>query len=132
MKIQRNLYPAMPDINVIPLVDVVLVLLIIFMITAPMLQHGMNVDLPESQAELKVDDAKQQIIITVDEQGQVFINQNAITVADLPVRLQGLKQLGQEYDVIIEGDRKVNYGAVVAVMDILQTEGFFNIGLVTQ
>ncbi|MBB5022568.1 protein TolR [Desulfurispira natronophila] len=132
MKIHSDVYKPMSDINVIPLVDVVLVLLIIFMITAPMLQHGMHVDLPESQAELEVDDEREQLILTVDEHGQIFINRNAISLEDLPDRLEGLQQLGQAYDVIVEGDRHVDYGAVVSVMDVLQAAGFYNIGLVTQ
>ncbi|WP_027390701.1 ExbD/TolR family protein [Chrysiogenes arsenatis] len=133
MKLRRDFYQPMAEINIIPLVDIVLVLLIIFMVTAPLLQHGITVELPESQASLKLDEQKTQVVVTVNHQGKIAINDVTMDIATFRQRLKGLVAIPDKtYEVVIEGDRRVDYGAIVAVMDAVKGEGITSIGLVTK
>lgn len=132
---------ALADINVVPYIDVMLVLLIIFMITAPLLTQGVNVHVPEAQA--KVIDAPDQkpMIISVDEQGNYYLNISStptvpMSPKQLAVRVAAQLQLSQnqhqQQAVYVKGDQHVDYGKVVAAMVMLQQAGVSNIGLVTE
>ena len=120
------------EINVTPLVDVILVLLIIFMITAPLLLSGIQVQIPASQAGSLPTQPAQPLVITIDKKGQIFMDQQALPLLELkrrlPAWLAGLK--GQE--VYLRADEGVPYGSVVRVLDVLDDAGAEAIGLVTR
>ncbi|MDD5759733.1 MAG: protein TolR [Desulfobulbaceae bacterium] len=120
------------DINVTPLVDVMLVLLIIFMVTAPMMTQGVDVDLPQTTSKpLKQDDKP--IIITIDPQGGIFFNQ---IQGDRKILQQQLAELasskGTELPIFLRADKQVSYGIVAQVMADIKDAGFLKLGMVTQ
>ncbi len=130
----------MSEINVVPYIDVMLVLLVIFMITAPILTQGVTVDLPKAAAEtLKASD-KEPIIVSVDKDGLYFLNLSA--TPDVPMDAEALKirvaaemvlarQAGQALNVLVKGDQGVPYGKVVAAMGLLKQAGAEQVGLLT-
>lgn len=140
MRNNRKARRVVSEINVVPYIDVMLVLLVIFMITAPLLTQGINVKLPQSQA--KTIEAKQEpIIVSVDSQGQYYLNVSKNPTAaingqelmtDVAAYLQIAKQNNQERPVYVKGDREVNYGKVVEAMALLQMAGADHVGLITQ
>ena len=118
------------EINVTPLVDVMLVLLIVFMIAAPLLSVGVPIELPKTDA--KALPAQQEpITITVDFEGGVFIQDEEISLDDLATRLIAVSTNGYEERIYLRGDRDTDYGEVMKVMARINTAGFTNIGLVT-
>ena len=124
---------AMSEINVTPLVDVMLVLLIIFMVTAPMLTAGVPIDLPDSRAEALKSDAKA-ITVSMDGEGRVFLDDQELAPGELSDRLAGLAPQGAGEKprlVTLRADRSLDYGRVVAVMGALNAAGFKSISLVT-
>ena len=127
----RNRSAPMAEINVTPLVDVMLVLLIIFMVTAPLLVTGVPIDLPDSKAKaLKSDDTP--IQISIDARGQVFIDQQRITAAALPARLAALREARQDdARVYVRGDRGLDYGRVMEVVGDVSAAGFRKVALVS-
>lgn len=118
------------EINVTPFVDVMLVLLIIFMVAAPLLTVGVPIDLPESQAKPLNSDT-QPITISVREGGQVFLADNEISVADLIPKLQAIAKNGYEERLYVRGDKATDYGTVMRIMGALNAAGYKKIGLVT-
>ncbi len=120
----------MSEINVTPFVDVMLVLLIIFMVAAPLLTVGVPIDLPESQAKPLNSDT-QPITISVREGGQVFLADNEIAVADLIPKLQAIAENGYEERLYVRGDKATDYGTVMRIMGALNAAGYRKIGLVT-
>ena len=128
-KPRRSLYSPLAEINVTPLVDVMLVLLIVFMITAPMLAAGMRVDLPQAKSAQPVD-PKEPIIITVQKDGRSFLGRDEIPSGQIVQALRA--KLGHERDraIHLRGDREVIYGEVIAVMDQLAAGGFVKIALI--
>ncbi len=124
---------AMSEINVTPLVDVMLVLLIIFMVTAPMLTAGVPIDLPDSRAEALKTDQKA-ITVSMDGEGRVFLDDQELAPGELSDRLAGLATAGPGGKaplVTLRADRSLDYGRVVAVMGALNAAGFKSISLVT-
>ena len=118
------------EINVTPLVDVMLVLLIVFMIAAPLLSVGVPIELPKTDA--KALPAQQEpITITVDFEGGVFIQDEEISLDDLATRLIAVSANGYEERIYLRGDRDTDYGEVMKVMARINTAGFTNIGPVT-
>ena len=118
------------EINVTPLVDVMLVLLIVFMIAAPLLSVGVPIELPKTDA--KALPAQQEpITITVDFEGAVFNQDEEISLDDLATRLIAVSTNGYEERIYLRGDRDTDYGEVMKVMARINTAGFTNIGLVT-
>ena len=118
------------EINVTPMVDVMLVLLIIFMVAAPLMTVGVPIDLPETQAKaLNVD--TQPITISVDNTGGIFIQETPIGIEELVPKLQAIAQQGYEERIFVRGDKKADYGTVIAVMARISSAGFKNLGLVS-
>ena len=123
---------VLADINVTPLVDVMLVLLIIFMIAAPMLHQGIEVALPRAQAKnlpLKVEDP---IVLSINRDGLVYLRETPVPNADLVDRLKAQLQARPDDTVFLKGDRDAPYGRVVDVLDILQRGGIQHVGMVTE
>ena len=128
------------DINVVPYIDVMLVLLVIFMITTPLLSQGVKVDLPQAQAQTLSGSQQQPIIVTVNSKGQYFLNiandpQQAIAPQALATRvaaeLQIARQAHEKRLVLVKGDKEVDYGKVVQAMVLLQHAGAGTVGLMT-
>lgn len=121
----------MAQINVTPLVDVMLVLLIIFMITAPMLQEGIDVNVPEVEATA-LSTKDEPITITITKSGDIFINKNKITLSTLPDKLKKIYQRKKDRIVLIRADKDVAYGFVIKTMSEIKKAGINRIGMVTE
>jgi biopolymer transport protein TolR len=120
---------SLSEINVTSLVDVTLVLLIIFMITSPLMQMGLQVNLP--QAEAKAIETKGSLTVTVKKDGTVAVDDKVVSLSALPAELERAREAGK-FGVLIRGDKEVPYGAVVKVLDSTRRSGFQNVGLVTE
>ena len=126
--------PVMAEINVTPMVDVMLVLLIIFMVSAPLLTVGVPIDLPQSQAK-SLDQDKEPLTISVNTKGEIFLQNSQIAVEELVPKLQAIAQArgsNGEERIFVRGDRKVDYGTVMRVMGRLSAAGFRRVALVTE
>src|SRR3982750_3747618 len=125
--------PVMSEINVTPMVDVMLVLLIIFMVSAPLLTVGVPLDLPQTQAK-SPDQDKEPLTVSVNTKGQVFLQNSEIKIDELVPKLQAITQARGGFDerVYVRGDRKVDYGTVMRVMGRLSQAGFRRVALVTE
>jgi biopolymer transport protein TolR len=123
----------MSEINVTPLVDVMLVLLIIFMVSAPLLSVGVPIDLPQTQAK-GMDQDREPLTVSVNTEGQVFLQNSEIKLDELVPKLQAITQArgGLDERVYVRGDRKVDYGTVMKVMGRLSVAGFRRVALVTE
>ena len=121
---------AMAEINVTPFVDVMLVLLIVFMVTAPLLTVGVPVDLPKTRAPALGQD-REPLSITVRKDGTVFLQKEQIPEAALVDKLTAIAANGYDQRIFVRGDDQVNYGKVMEVMGLLASAGFTHIGLVT-
>lgn len=119
------------EINVTPFVDVMLVLLIVFMITAPLLTTGVPVDLPKTQARA-IKGESEPLVITIDNSGRVFLQDAEIRENQLLSRLAGLAQEDDKRRVYVRGDRMVNYGKIMGVMGAINAAGFVHVALVTE
>ena len=120
----------MAEINVTPFVDVMLVLLIIFMVTAPLLTAGVPIQLPDSRANA-LPQEQQQVSISIDSEGYVYIDDNQVAVGELPQALEGIPRTGEGPDITLRADRALDYGRVMAVMGELNRAGLNRISLVT-
>lgn len=120
----------MSDINVVPLVDVVLVLLVIFMITAPMLTRGIDIDLPKSSANTIK--PSQRVIVTVEKDETVFVDKEKVPLNRLLERLERVKAQSPDMTIYLRGDKNVPYGIVVQVMDMIKKVGIEKLGMVTE
>lgn len=129
----------MADINVIPFIDVMLVVLVIFMITTPLLTQGVKVDLPKTQAKALNEEQKEPLIVTVDSAGNFYLNLAekpnqpipAVTLSTI-VANQLAKTKTLDRPVLVRGDKNVNYGKVMEAMVLLQQAGAKKVGLITQ
>jgi biopolymer transport protein TolR len=124
--------PVLADINVTPLVDVMLVLLIIFMIAAPMLHQGIAVALPQAKAERLPLPAEGPLILSINRDGVVYLGDTPVHLSQLADRLLPLVRARGEEAVYLKGDREVPYGKVVEVLDLLRQAGVANVGMVTE
>jgi biopolymer transport protein ExbD/biopolymer transport protein TolR len=124
----RTLYEPLADINVTPLVDVMLVLLIVFMITAPMLAAGMNVELPKAAAAQPLE-PKQPVIVTVSKDGKIFVGKDEVARDQLVAALRASVDGNRDRVVHVRGDRDARYGDIIAVMDQLASGGFGKVAL---
>ncbi len=125
--------PVMAEINVTPMVDVMLVLLIIFMVSAPLLTVGVPIDLPQTQAK-SLDQDKEPLTVSVNTKGEVYLQNSEIKIDDLVPKLQAITQArgGNDERIYVRGDRKVDYGTVMRVMGRLSAAGFRRVALVTE
>jgi biopolymer transport protein TolR len=119
----------MSEINVTPFVDVMLVLLIVFMVSAPLLTSGVPVDLPEAEAKPLAME-KEPITITVDPEGRVFLQEDEIVVDDIVDKLNAITTAGLDERIYVRGDRTASYGTIMRVMGIINSAGYRHIGLV--
>src|SRR6516165_12801369 len=124
---------VMAEINVTPMVDVMLVLLIIFMVSAPLLTVGVPLDLPQTQAK-SLDQQKDPLTLSVNLKGQVFLNDTEIPMDDLVAKLKAITDArgGLDERIFVRGDKKVDYGTVMKVMGRLSAAGFRRVALVTE
>ena len=120
------------EINVTPLVDVMLVLLIIFMITAPMMTQGLNVDLPETTDKALVQKDKEPIVVTVDKDKNISLGKISVTLALLKDQLSKESEETKKNPIFLNADKNVAYGTVVDVMDAIKKAGFDKLGMVTK
>ena len=125
--------PVMAEINVTPMVDVMLVLLIIFMVSAPLLTVGVPLDLPQTQAK-SLDQDKNPLTLSVNLKGQVFLNDTEIKLDELVPKLKAITdaRAGLDERIFVRGDKKVDYGTVMKVMGRLSAAGFRKVALVTE
>ena len=128
---RRGRRPAlMSEINVTPFVDVMLVLLIIFMVSAPLLTVGVPIDLPDTQAKAMNADT-QPITVSVNNEGKVFLQETEVPIEEVVPKLQAIAKTGYEERIFVRGDKAADYGTVMKVMARISAAGFKNIGLVT-
>jgi biopolymer transport protein ExbD/biopolymer transport protein TolR len=127
---QRGELPLMADVNVTSLVDVMLVLLIIFMLTAPIMQGGVDVELP--RAEARPLSPKEGMVVTVNRDGRIFVDQTPVTYRDFRVTFKSLVATRKPTGVYLQADDRVPYGDVVRVLAVVRGAGVSNVGLVAQ
>jgi biopolymer transport protein TolR len=120
----------MSEINVTPFVDVMLVLLIIFMVAAPLLTVGVPVDLPKTDANPMNSDT-QPITVSVNNKGQIFLQETEVGIQEIVPRLQAIAKTGYDSRIYIRGDKNADYGTVMQVMARISAAGYHNLGLVT-
>ena len=121
----------MSEINVTPMVDVMLVLLIIFMVAAPMLTVGVPIDLPQAQAKALNSDT-QPITVSIKKGGEVYLQETAIPIEEVVPKLQAIAQAGYNERIYVRGDKTADYGTVMQVMSRISFAGYKNLGLVTE
>lgn len=136
MYVRRRRKPV-AEINVVPYIDVMLVLLIIFMVTAPLITQGVKVDLPQADSQPLDEDSKPPIVASIDEQGQYFVSTDGdskepMSATDVAVVVAAQLQVDPETPVIVKADRKIPYENVVDLMVLLQRAGAPSVGLMTE
>ena len=124
-------YRPMADINVTPLVDVMLVLLVVFMVTAPLLTVGVPVDLPQTQAP-PINEPKEPTVITVNKEGELFIQDTNVPMDGLVEKLQAITNNNPDAVLYVRGDKDINYGKVLEVMSLISNAGFHKVSLVAE
>ena len=128
---RRGARPAMSEINVTPFVDVMLVLLIIFMVTAPLIQQGIEVDLPKTRSEGLASD-EERLVVTVKKDGQIFVQRAQVELAELETKLTAILETRANKEVFLRADDKVAYGIVAKTLASLRRSGAERIGMVTE
>lgn len=137
---QRNSRNPVAEINVVPFIDVMLVLLVIFMITTPLLTQGVKIDLPKTESKALPQNQKEPLIVTVDATGNFYLNiankpNQPITprvLSHLVTTQLGSAAAGEQRPVLVRGDKNANYGKIVEAMVLLQQAGAKSVGLITQ
>jgi biopolymer transport protein TolR len=135
MRNSRRRFPQdnrlLAEINVTPLVDVVLVLLIIFMVTAPMLQMGIDVNLPRVKSK-SVDISEEKLVLTINGAREIFINKTKIPATDLRVKLESIFSARIDKEIFLRADKNVPYGFVVEIMSEVRKAGIDKLGMITE
>ncbi|MGE5269094.1 MAG: protein TolR [Thiohalocapsa sp.] len=124
-------YRPMAEINVTPLVDVMLVLLVVFMVTAPLLTVGVPVDLPQTQAP-PINEPKEPLVISVNREGAVFVQETTVDIDALVAKLQAITGNNPDAVLYVRGDKEINYGRVLEVMSLVTAAGFHKVSLVAE
>lgn len=127
----RTRTPPMSEINVTPMVDVMLVLLIVFMVTAPLLTVGVQIDLPKTKAKI-LQGQDEPLAITIDARGQVYLQDTEIDIEGLVPRLRAITANNPDVRIFVRGDASVNYGRIMEVMGTVNAAGYKKVALVTQ
>jgi biopolymer transport protein TolR len=127
----RARYKPMSEINVTPMVDVMLVLLVIFMVAAPLLTVGVPVELPQTKAPA-ITEQKEPLVITVNAEGKLFLQNSGVGDDELVPRLQAITKNNPQADIYVRGDRAISYGRVMEVMGMVSAAGFTKVSLVTE
>ncbi len=127
----RPVYRAMSEINVTPMVDVMLVLLVIFMVTAPLLTVGVPVDLPKTNAP-PIHEPTEPLVITINAEGQVYLQETKVTLEGLVPRLKAITENKPETRIFLRGDRAIAYGRIMEVMGTVSTGGFSKVALIAE
>jgi len=127
----RRGYKPMSDINVTPMVDVMLVLLVVFMVAAPLLTVGVPVDLPKTQAA-SINDRVEPLTISIDNQGRVFLQETETTTEQLVPRLQAITRNKPDTTIFVRGDRGIAYGRIMEVMGLVAAAGFNKVSLIAE
>jgi biopolymer transport protein TolR len=127
---RRTSHGAISEINVTPLVDVMLVLLIVFMVAAPLMTVGVPIELPKTEAK-PMNQQTEPLTISVQADGKVYVQETEIPLAELSAKLQALAKNGNQEQLMVRADTAVPYGAVMEVMGVLNSAGYTKIGLVT-
>jgi biopolymer transport protein TolR len=128
---RRGAYRPMSEINVTPMVDVMLVLLVIFMITAPLLTVGVPVDLPKTQASL-INEPDEPVVVTVDAEGKIFIQETETPLENLVPRLAAITGAKPDARIFVRGDKTIAYGAIMRVMGAVNAAGFSRVALIAE
>ena len=128
---RRGRYRPMAEINVTPLVDVMLVLLVVFMVTAPLLTVGVPVDLPQTAAP-PINEPKEPLTITVNKEGEIYIQETSIPIDGLVDKLQAITNNNPDAVLYVRGDKDINYGRVLEVMSLITSAGFHKVSLVAE
>ena len=128
---RRSKSKPMSEINVTPMVDVMLVLLIIFMVAAPLMTAGVPIELPQTQAK-QLNTEQKPITVSVTPEGAIYIGENPVALADLIAQVAALAVNGTEDRIYVRGDTTANYGAVMKVMGALSGAGYSKIGLIME
>jgi biopolymer transport protein TolR len=124
-------YTPMSTINVTPLVDVMLVLLVVFMVTAPLLTVGVPVDLPQTQAPA-INEPKEPTVISVTKDGLIFVQETSVPIDSLVEKLQAITGTNPDAVIYVRGDKDINYGRVLEVMSLISAAGFRKVSLVAE
>ena len=127
---QRN-GTTISQINVTPLVDVMLVLLVIFMVTAPIIQQGVQVNLPQAKAGA-IPGKEEQLVVAITRNGKIYLNDNPMTLAELGLKLRAIRQLRQDREVYLRADQEVRYGIVMRTIAEIKQAGIEKLGMVTR
>ena len=130
-KLKRSEREPMSEINVTPFVDVMLVLLIIFMVTAPLLTVGVQVDLPETSADTLPEESEP-LTLTINSKGEVFIQETKIEFNNLIKKILAVSNNRTDTRIYVRGDKTINYGRVLEVMGILSGSGFTKVALISE
>ena len=128
---KRRAFQPMSEINVTPMVDVMLVLLIIFMVTAPLLTVGVPVDLPKTKAKV-LNESDEPLVISLTAEGKVFLQETETDLRGLVLRLRAITENKADTRIFVRGDRAIDYGRVMAVMATVNAAGFSRVALVME
>ncbi|MGF1628506.1 MAG: protein TolR [Kiloniellaceae bacterium] len=124
-------YRPLSEINVTPFVDVMLVLLIVFMVTAPLLTVGVPVDLPQTQAQ-SIADPEEPLVISVDAEGQIYLQDAEVELSQLVPRLRAITESKPDTRIFVRGDQAIAYGRIMQVMGTVNTAGFRRVALIAE
>ena len=128
---KRGRFQPMSEINVTPFVDVMLVLLIVFMVTAPLLTVGVPIDLPKTKAQA-LSQPEEPLVISVNAAGEIYIQETSVELGNLVPRLLAITQNKPDTRIYVRGDRKINYGRVMEVMGTVNVAGFTRVALIAE
>ena len=128
---RRAHYQPMSEINVTPFVDVMLVLLIVFMVTAPLLTVGVPVDLPKTKAQ-SISDSVEPLVVSINGEGEIYIQDTTVELKNLIARLSAITENKADTRIYVRGDRAIDYGRVMAVMGRINNAGFTRVALITE
>ena len=122
---------AIAQINVTPLVDVMLVLLVIFMVTAPIIQQGVQVNLPQAKTNA-ITGSEEHLVVTVAKNGKIYLNENVVTLGELGQKLRAIKKVQADKQVYLRADQDVRYGTVMKTIAEIKQAGIEKLGMVTR